>query len=117
MIHLTKDDLQVSRCSLVPDEQLMTKLARALAQDAESKRLELVQQSVKQRILRTPTQDEIDAHFDERSEDGRLIWVCWKGEALAVRTNPVSRVVPAKNEDTLPVYELGWIWRNITERN
>jgi len=117
MITLTQDDMQLARCTFVPDDQLMTKLATTLGTNAEEKRVELTMGAIEQHIGETPSAKDIERYFNERCEDGKHIWVCWRDDALAIRTEPRSRVVPAQTEDALPIYELGWIWRNINDRN
>jgi hypothetical protein len=103
---LSADELQISKCSVVDDDEMMGNLASTLARNAQQRRAELLKRLVRTMTGRKVSPQEASQHLNERTEDGTVIWVCWDDKAIAVRTAPVAKIVPGKGGRD----ELHYIW-------
>lgn len=111
MITLTDKDMLVHKCSWHENQDLNTHNAVLLAKDAMATRTKLIIEAVAIRLGRRPAPGEMLDHINERHEGNGIIWICWDDEAIAIRTEPKSRVKDFR-------YYLEWMWRNLdVEKN
>jgi hypothetical protein len=112
---LSADELQISKCSVVDDDEVMAMLVGKLAENAEQRRAELVKGLVRALKGRKVTPQEASQHYNERSEDGTVIWVCWDDRAIAVRTAPIAKIVLGKGGREELHYM--WHWKPLLGHN
>ena len=89
------------------DQGVNKKQGEKLAADLLATRARLLRDALRVHVGRVPSTKEYMAHMEERKEpDSGLVWVCWKGRAIAVRTQPQSFVKDRR-------YYVRWSWKTL----
>jgi hypothetical protein len=112
---LSADELQISKCSVVDDDEVMAMLVGKLAENAKTHRFELTRGLIRIMKGRKVGAGEISRHYNERTEDGTVIWVCWDDRAIAVRTAPIAKIVLGKGGREELHYM--WHWKPLLGHN
>lgn len=107
-ITLTEQERLQSWATWHEDQDINKKQAAKLAADALATRARLVAECLRIHLGRVPNEGEVKRYLNERAEDGTiLVWVCWRDEAIALRTEPTTHVKDRR------IY-LTWHWKNLT---
>lgn len=108
-IVMTKDHRQEAWASWHDNEEINRQQAHALALDALAQRKKLTDEVLKLKLGHVPSARHRAKYLSERTEPGKpVVWVCWRNEAIAVRTEPVSRVKDRR-------YYLTWYWQALVD--
>jgi hypothetical protein len=100
-----------SRASWHDDMDVNREQAAKLAKDAQMTIGRLTGVALKTRLGKVPPLGERRKHLRYAEEPGtEFVWVCWKGEAIAVHTHAKSHIENRR-------YHLTWYWKTLNERN
>lgn len=106
-LQLTAEDRRESWCSWHDDMTVNKRQASKLAADANLTKNKLLREAIVKHLGRLPSDKAIHELVEERREPGKpLVWVCWGGKAIAVRTDCTARVKDRK-------YVLTWFWKTL----
>lgn len=79
----------------------------ALAADANATKNKLLREAVEKHLGRLPSDKTIHEVVQEHREpNSPVVWVCWGGKAIAVRTDAKALVKDRR-------YILSWYWRTL----
>lgn len=89
------------------DTGVNKKQGEKLAADVVATKNRLLVDALMMHVGRIPKASEIARKVEERREpDSGLVWVCWDGRAVAVRTEPMSFVKDRR-------YYVRWSWKTL----
>jgi hypothetical protein len=109
VITLTAKDRRQSWCSWHDNMRVNQEQAARLAADANATKNKLLREAVEAHLGRLPSDKAIHELVTERREPGSaVVWVCWGGKAIAVRTD-CRAVVRDKR------YNLIWFWKTLAK--